>query len=255
MINLKYFFKNSSLFFKNIKELKLRLNYTIFSLILTFITCYIYINQIIYLLTYYLLYNMNSHRFIFTKLTEVFYTYIQFASISSLLICFPFILFNLWLFFIPGLYKYEKFFFDFYFLFILFLFFSSFFISYNYIIPNILRFFLLFENNNLYFSLHFEAKIQDYLIPIYILLFNLILCFQFPSLIILLLYFELITYNLLIENRKYFFIFFLFFSALIAPPDIYSQVFLTLIMLFIYELLLFLLFFFRNLFFVSQKML
>lgn len=251
MKNLIYFLDNSSLFYKNVKELKLRFYYIIFSIFSTFITCYIYIDQIMYVLTHYLLYNMSSHRFIFTKLTEVFYTYIQFSLISSLLICFPFILINLWLFIVPGLYRHEKFYFEGFLFLIFFLFISSFLISYNYILPNILKFFLYFENNNKFIPIHFEARIQEYLIPIYVLLFNLMLCFQFPTLIILLLYFHIIDYKLLIKKRKYFYLFFLFLSALIAPPDIYSQILLTIIMLTVYEILLFVLFFFRNLFFIS----
>jgi Sec-independent protein secretion pathway component TatC len=87
--------KEKIVFYKNIKEIKLKLYYNILSIILTFIVCYIYINQIIFILIKYLLYNMESHRFIFTKFTEVFYTYIRISLISSILICFPFILFNI----------------------------------------------------------------------------------------------------------------------------------------------------------------
>lgn len=95
MKNLIFFIENSFLFYKNIKEITFRGYYIIFSILLTFIFCYIYIDQIIYLFTHHLLSNMSSNRLIFTKLTEVFYTYIQISFISSLLICFPFILINI----------------------------------------------------------------------------------------------------------------------------------------------------------------
>lgn len=251
MKNFKYFLDNSNLLYKNIQEIKLRCYYSILSIVLTFITCYLYINQIIYVLTTYLLNNMHSHRFIFTKVTEVFYTYIQISIITSLLICFPFILFNIWLFIVPGLYKYERLYYNFFNIIILLFFIISFFISYFYIIPNILNFFLYFENNSIYFPLHFEAKINDYLFPIYFFLFNMIVCFQFPSVLIFLLYKEVLTYSLLISKRKYFYLSFLFLSALIAPPDIYSQLILTILMLLFYEILIFFLFFFRNWLFIS----
>ena len=133
----------------------------------------------------------------------------------------------------------------------LFLFYLSFFLSYYYIIPNILKFFLYFENNNIYFPLHFEAKINDYLFSIYLYLFNLIICFQFPSIILFLLYFKVISYKFLVNKRKYFYLIFLFLSALITPPDFYNQFILVFFMFFIYEILLFFLFFFRNLLLIS----
>ena len=142
--NFKYYLVNSILFYKNIKELQYRFYYIILSIILTFICSYFYINQIIFVITKYLLYSMNSQRFIFTKITEVFYTYIQFSLITSLFICLPFILINLWLFFIPGLYKSERFYLNCFLIFIIFFFIFSFIISYYYIIPTILKFFLYF---------------------------------------------------------------------------------------------------------------
>ena len=251
MKNLIFFIENSSLFYKNVKEITFRGYYIIFSIILTFIACYIYIDQIIYLLTRHLLSNMSSNRLIFTTLTEVFNVYIKISFISSLLICLPFLLIHLWFYIIPGLYKIETYYFNFFF-FIIFLFFAlSFFINYSYILPNILKFFLYYENNSYYIPIHFEAKIHEYLIFIYKLLLNLILCFQIPPIIVLLLYFNIITYELLLDKRKYFYLFFLFLSALIAPPDVYSQFFLTLIMFSFFEILLFFLFFFRKLLFIS----
>lgn len=71
MTNLNYFLNNFESVFSQVKELKIKFFYMLLSFMLTFIACYSYINQIIYKLTIHLLSNMNSPRFIFTKLTEV----------------------------------------------------------------------------------------------------------------------------------------------------------------------------------------
>lgn len=249
MYNFKYYLNNSQIFYDNIKELEYRGYYIILSILNTFIVSYYYINQIIFVITKYLLCNMESQRFIFTKITEVFYTYIQFSLITSLFITIPFILLNFWFFLIPGLYQYERFYLNCFFFLIFLLFNFSFIISYNYIIPTVLKFFLYFENNNIYYPLHFEAKINDYLFPIYLFLFNLMICFQFPSLIIFFVFFDIINYEYLIIYRKYFYLLFFLLSGLIAPPDFYSQLILFIILVFFFEIFLFFIIFFKNLFF------
>ena len=88
-------------------EIKYRIFYIILSIIFTFIICYLYKEQFIYLLTNYLLYNMASHRFIFTKLTQILITYIKFSIFLSLFINIPFIILHLLYFFITALYKHE----------------------------------------------------------------------------------------------------------------------------------------------------
>ena len=85
---------NLNNFSQSLQELKLRGFYSLFSFIFTFFICYLYINQIIFLLTNFLLSNMNSPRFIFNNITEILYTYIKFAFITTFLICIPFISLN-----------------------------------------------------------------------------------------------------------------------------------------------------------------
>ena len=185
---------------------------------------------------------MNSHRFIFTKLTEIFFMYIKFSLITGIIFSIPIFIIQLWLFFLPGLYKYEKKIFDLYFIISFIFFFISFFINYYYLIPNILKFFLNFEQTNSFFPLHFEAKLEDFLFFIIYIFINIIICFQLPPIIVLLILLNILSYDFFILNRKYFFIFFLFLSAIIAPPELYIQLFITLIMIGFYEIILFCIF-------------
>ena len=214
----------------------------------TFISCYLYINQIIYIIVNYLLYNMNSHRLIFTKITEVFYTYLKISLTFSLLICFPFIILQIWLFIIPGLYKTEKLFFNFFLIIILFLYIISILFSYKIIIPKILNFFLLFEKGNLYFPLHFEARLKEYLNTIIFIYIYMLFCFQIPTFVIILLYLKIINLKNLINKRKYIYIFFLLLSSLIVPPEIFNQLFLSLFFCIFYEVVILLILFFIKFF-------
>ena len=192
---------------------------------------------------------MKSHRFIFTTLTEIFFTYIKFSIILGLIISLPFIIFQLWLFLIPGLYKFEKNILDFYLLISFSCFLISILLNYYFILPNILKFFLNFENNNYFFPLHFEAKLENYLFFTLRLFLNMILCFQFPFILCILLFFNLLSYQFFIYNRKIFYIIFLFLSAIIAPPDFYSQILIFILLSLLYELILFIYFLYKKIIF------
>ena len=101
------YFNNIHNYLYFFSEIKYRIFYIIISLLITFIVSYLYKEQLIYLLTHYLLYNMASHRFIFTKLTQILLTYIKFSIILSFFINVPFILLHALYFFIAALYKHE----------------------------------------------------------------------------------------------------------------------------------------------------
>jgi sec-independent protein translocase protein TatC len=248
---LKYLQNNSKVFEYFIKEFKLKIFYSVLTIILTSISCYIYIKQLIYLITFYLLDNMYTNRFIFTQLTEVFFTYFKFSIFCGILFSLPIIFFFIWLFFIPGLYNYERKYINWYCLLIFVLLIVSILLNYYFILPNILKFFLYFEQNNMYFPIHFEAKLSNYLFSIVLLLLNITLCFQIPAILSFLLYFNIVKVENLIKKRKYIYITFILISALISPPDLYNQILLSFFIIFFYELFIFLLFFFKNFFFHS----
>ena len=251
MKNFDFILNNSQIWIYYIKEIRFKIFYSFLTILITSLSCYLYINQLIYFLASYLLHNMNSQRFIFTKLTELFTTYLKFSLITGSIISIPFIIFSFWLFFIPGLYKYERNYLNYFIFFVIILFSLSWAVSYHFILPNILKFFLHFENDNVYFPVHLEAKLNDYLFPIFILLMNILICFQLPSILTLLLFFNVIDFEYLIKKRKYFYISFIFLSALISPPDIYNQFILTCLIIIVYELFIFILFFFYRFFSIS----
>ena len=163
------------------KELKYRLYYSLFSIILTIICCYIYIDPIIYVLTKYLLINMNSHRFIFNQLINILYIYIKLSIFLGIFINIPFCLLNIYFFFYNSLYKYEIKFLKKIFFLINFLYILSIFIFFNYIIFNFINFFLNFEQYNFFFPLHFEARLDEFINLMIKIFFNIALIFQLPS--------------------------------------------------------------------------
>jgi len=62
------------------------------------------------------------------------------------------------------------------------------------------------------------------------------ICFQFPIALIILLHMEIVTVKTLIRFSKYFILGFFTISAIITPPDIISQLLLTLPLIILYAL-------------------
>ena len=244
---LSYLSYNKTLFFKNAYELKLRLLYCLLSLSITIIACYIYSDAIIYFFVNPILIKMSSQRFIFTSLKEIFFMYLKFSCISGLFFTLPIFFTQFILFFLNGLYKYEVKLILYISLFSFCLFCLGFCLGYKVIIPNAWNFFLSFENQNAFFPLHFEAKLNNYLFFIINVLLGIILCFQIPSIIFLLVSFNFILNIEFFKKRKLIYIINVILGTLISSPDIFSQLFIICSLIFIYEILIFFLFFIKEL--------
>ena len=73
------------LFLNNFYELKLRLYYIAFTFIVTFITCYFFCENILFLLINPLFKYMNSQRFIYNNLIEMFFINIKLSIILTVI--------------------------------------------------------------------------------------------------------------------------------------------------------------------------
>lgn len=85
------FFINFDFYIFFFKEIQIRFKYIILSLIFTTIISYFFKEQLIFFFTKHLLYNMLSHRFIFTELTKILLTYLKIVLVFSIFINIPFI--------------------------------------------------------------------------------------------------------------------------------------------------------------------
>lgn len=235
----RYFFV-MILFFKKFKiyfvELKYLLLYNMFMFLLTLFFCYYNLNSILYLCSEFLLYNMNSTRFFFSNLTQIFYSYIKLSFHITFIICVPFHILSGILYVIPSLFKAE-----FRFLLTIFLSFISiyvvgFFFIYTFIIPNMLFIFLIFEKQNNFFPLHFDAKFDEYFQMILHFIFKLNIIFQIPLLLYCFEYFKIFTLNYFIKFRTLIYLFLIFLSAFLSPPEISMQFLYLFLMSFLFEI-------------------
>ncbi|MEM6781312.1 MAG: twin-arginine translocase subunit TatC [Pseudomonadota bacterium] len=180
----------------------------------------------------------GSDRLIYTGLTEAFFTYLKVAFFAGVFLTFPILLYQIWAFIAPGLYKNEKNAFWPFLVATPVLFFLGGATVYYGVIPLAWPFFLSFQSTGLETALpiQLEARVSEYLDLIMTLIFAFGLCFQMPVLLTLLGKAGMITADTLAQKRKYVIIAVFVVAAFITPPDVISQVGLAIPMLLLYEL-------------------
>lgn len=180
----------------------------------------------------------DTHRLIYTGLTEGFFTYMKVAFFAGIFLTFPALLMQVWLFIAPGLYNNEK---RAIFPFLVatpILFFVGGACVYYFVIPMAWPFFLSFQNGGEGGSLpiQLEARISEYLDLIMTLIFAFGLCFQLPVLLTLLGRVGIIGAQDLAKARKYIIILIFLVAAILTPPDVMSQFLLAIPLMGLYEI-------------------
>lgn len=180
----------------------------------------------------------GSQRLIYTGLTEAFFTYLKVAFFAGIFLTFPILLFQIWLFVAPGLYKNEKSAFLPFLAATPLLFFAGGAVVYYVVMPTAWPFFLSFQTGaeETALPIQLEARVSEYLDLIMTLIFAFGLCFQLPVLLTLLGKAGLISSKSLASKRKYTVIFAFLVAAFLTPPDVISQILLAVPILLLYEI-------------------
>lgn len=238
--NLKF----KTIFYHHFLEFKLRLSYIVFSLLTAFLTCYYYIFEIIYIFTKPFLYYIKY--FIFTDLTEAFYTSVEVSLFFSFYMVIPLFLYQFWCFFIPSKFANERKKLNFTFFFIFILLILSIIFVYFSLLPQLYKFLLNFQVNTSLLNIQLEARIKSYVQLVCKIFILFTFFFQLPLLFLSLIQLNLIKMNVLTKNRKKIFFSVLIFSSLFSPPDVFNQLSISLFLIFFVEILFLLGFFYEK---------
>jgi sec-independent protein translocase protein TatC len=178
------------------------------------------------------------HYFIFTDVTEVFSVYIKLILFISFQILFIYLFYHSFIFLSHGLFIFEYYYLKFLLKIVLAIWVLSILMSKYILIPTMWDFFFNFKNSS-FIHFHFEAKLNEYL-DFYMGLYYLFIgyCQVFTLLFI---YFFSIKNNILLikKSRKLFYYFFVLFSTFVSPPEVFSQLVLSFILIFFFELFIF----------------
>ncbi len=170
---------------------------------------------------------------VFIHATEPFFTYLKVSAIAGLLLSFPVILWQIWAFVAPGLYKHEKKFAVPFVVASTLCFAAGTYFGFFFVFPFIFTFLIGFGTGTgeiaamLSMGAYFSLSTK--------LLFAFGLVFELPIVIFFLSRMGIVDYPMLARNRKYFLIGAFAFGAILTPPDLVSQTALAIPMVVLYE--------------------
>lgn len=193
-------------------------------------------NRLLFLATNF---DYSTFYFIFTNVTEVFFVYIKLVTFISFQVFLCFLIYQFFVFFAPAIFKSEYNFLSFFFKTFLAVWFFSILITSFFLVPLSWNFFLSFQSlvSSKFAYLHFEAKLSEYL-SFYILIYYIgVFYCQFFTVLFVFLNYANDKHKTIKKYRKTYYYSFVIFSTIVSPPDVYSQVVISIILIFTYEFL------------------
>lgn len=218
-------------------ELRKRLIWSFATLILAFGLCFAIVDPIFTILVQPLL-EAGHDRMIFTGVMEAFFTRVKIAFFGALMVAFPMLATQLWLFIAPGLYRQERRAFLPFLLMTPVLFALGAVLAYYFAVPVALHFLLSFEGD--FGGVQQEAlpAVGLYLDFITKFLFGFGVSFLLPVLMMLIERAGLVSLEQLRKGRRYAIVAAFIVAAVLTPPDVISQLLLAVPLMLLYEVAL-----------------
>ena len=239
-------------FLIHLKELKYRFVYFLFSFILTFIICFYFRVELFFLISSIFL--SYGQSFIYTGLFEPLIIYFKLSFLFSFFFTFPINFYIFSFFFLRSFYNFYTFYYFFYISCLYFLTILIFILFLILIFPLLIIFLLNFQrSNNLeIFELLLQATINQYynFFFNYIKIYFLLICI--PNIFFLLVLIKLINKEFFFNYkfRKYLYLNIFIFFFIFAPPDLFLQILILPLIIFILEIFIYFISFFLILYYL-----
>jgi sec-independent protein translocase protein TatC len=221
-------------------ELRRRLIYCIITVLVFFVFCYIFAQDIYnFLLIPYQLAVGGETRIdlIYTAPQEFFFTQLRVAFFGAIVLSFPMLAAQLYMFVAPGLYRNERQAFLPFLIATPVLFFMGAALVFFIVMPLAMRFFLSMQQvGSGPIHIQLTARVSEYLHLITTLILAVGICFQLPVLLTLLARAGMVSSGWLRQQWRYAVVIIFTVAAILAPPDVVSQIGLAIPTLLLYEL-------------------
>lgn len=182
--------------------------------------------------------NPEQRRLIYTGLTEAFISYLKLAAFSGFVLSFPVLAAQLYRFLAPGLYQHERKQLLPYLVAAPVMFLTGAAFVYYAIFPAAWKFFIGFETTAVAGGLpiQLETRVADYLSLVMHLIVAFGVSFQLPVLLVLLVKSGMVSLDTLKRGRRYAIVIIVSIAAVITPPDVFSQIALSVPLYLLYEM-------------------
>jgi sec-independent protein translocase protein TatC len=218
-------------------ELRRRLMFSLAAVAVAFGVCFYFAGEIFAFLVQPLL-AAGQKRVIFTQIFEGFFVQVKVGFFAAIMLSFPVIANQLWLFVAPGLYRAEKRALLPFLLATPVLFLMGAALAYYVTIPVALHFLLGYQGNLGGVQQEALPSVANYLSFVMQFLFAFGLSFLLPVLLMLLELAGIVTRAQLVSARRYAIVAAFALSAVLTPPDVWSQMLLAIPLVLLYEIAL-----------------
>jgi sec-independent protein translocase protein TatC len=213
-------------------ELRTRLMRAFLAVVLVFIPFAFYSNQLFEWLSHPLLAQLPANSMLIsTSITAPFTTPLKLSFVAALVVAMPYVLYELWAFVAPGLYRHEKNFAVPLLVSAVILFYVGVAFAYYVVFPMIFGFFV----NTTPHGVQMMADITMYVQFVLVLLVSFGVAFEVPVAVVLLVLMGLVPLEKLTRIRGYVLIAVFIIAAILTPPDAISQTVMAVPMYLLYE--------------------
>jgi sec-independent protein translocase protein TatC len=213
-------------------ELRTRLLKAFIAVLIAFLPAAYYCNPIFDFLSKPLVARLPpGQKLIATTVTATFTAPLKLAFVVGLLVAMPYVLYQIWSFVAPGLYRREKRFAVPLLVSAIGLFYAGVAFSYFFVFPLVFKFFVATTPTNVVLM----ADISNYLKFVLTLFVAFGVAFETPVAVVLLVLTNLVTLEKLRSVRGYVLIGVFIIAAILTPPDVLSQTFMAVPMYLLYE--------------------
>lgn len=211
-----------------IKECRIRLGWSLFSLIITWFSCYCCAPELVYIFTkpFVALYFKHSYHlnFLCSQVTEAFHTTMLIIVIASIYSFAPLIIYQIWCFCIPGCFYYQRTHINVYVCASFIWFTLIMHITFVYLLPYMGSFLYNFhQTSSTLLKLHLQPKMSDSIMLITKILIGVTFCSQMPMIIAYIISNQMIRISTCIQSRRLFFLLSVLIAAFFSPPDLVCQ--------------------------------